>query len=100
MSQLDSEIESLRNRLASMEEQRRIETENVSNKVNAMKSLQKIVEYNKNVSYGHNNKFQSERWRTAQNKLEFLEPILNILKDIQERLENLEKANPTKPTTA
>ena len=90
MSHLDAELNALRLRLAALEEQKRIETEKADKKAFPLKTLEVMIDSHKGVRTGGSNKFQQERWRNSQEKLAFLEPILNALKDIQERLEVLE----------
>ena len=93
MSHHDLKLNSLRLRLADLEEQKRAETENTLHKKNfPLKTLEEIIEekkkkielnkYSKNVPLA---RFYD------QEKIEFLEPIFNILKNIQERLDILEK---------
>ena len=92
MSQLDSEIISMRLRLASLEEQHRFETEIASEKKTfPLKALEGMIDNHRGVRAGGSNKFQNERYRSSREKLSFLEPILDALKNIQERLEVLEK---------
>jgi hypothetical protein len=92
MSHLDSELNTLRIRVAALEEQKRIEAETASEKkAFPLKTLEELVDGHRNVRVGYNNKFQTERYRHAREKLSFLEPILIALKDIQGRLEILEK---------
>ena len=92
MSHIDSEVVSLRLRLAALEEQKRIEEQKESEKkAFPLKTLELIIDSHKGVRPGGSNKFQHERWRNSQEKLSFLEPILNLLKDMQGRLEVLEK---------
>ena len=93
MSQLDSELNSLRLRLAALEEQKRFEMAVESEKkAFPLKTLEEIIDEKKKTiqrnSYSKN--IPLERFYD-QEKVAFLEPILNMLKDIQERLENLEK---------
>ena len=93
MSQLDSELSALRQRLAALEEQKRIQTETaLEKKAFPLKTLEEIIDakrkqvernsYSKNISLAE---FYDE------DKLAFLEPIFNMLKNIQERLEVLEQ---------
>ncbi len=88
MSQLDSELQLLRVRLAALEEQKRTEVEK---KAFPLKTLESVVDKYKTISHGGSNKFQNERYYKSKETLAFLEPILDILKNIQERLEILEK---------
>jgi hypothetical protein len=92
MSHLDSELNSLRLRLVALEEQKQIETEIASEKkAFPLKTLNDFVDKIKSVPSGGTNKFQNERYNHARAKLEYLQPILDTLKNIQERLEALEK---------
>jgi len=92
MSLLDSELNTLRIRLATLEEQKRIESEiALKSKEFPMKELEEIIEKHMSVHHGGYSKFQNERYRNSREKLSFLEPILNVLKNINERLEVLEK---------
>lgn len=92
MSGLDSELNRARIRLAELEEQKRIESETASHKKTfPLNAFESIVDLYRGVRSGYNDKFQRERWRKAQEKLGFLEPILDVLKNIQERLDALEK---------
>jgi len=92
MSLLDSELNTLRIRLATLEEQKRIESEiALKSKEFPMKELEEIIEQHMSVPHGDYNKFQNERYRNSREKLSFLQPILNVLKNINERLEVLEK---------
>ena len=93
MSSLDSELTSLRLRLATLEEQKRIETECALEKeAFPLKTLEDII--NKKKQQIKSNRY-SKSVPLAQfydmEKVAYLEPILNILKNIQERLEILEK---------
>ena len=91
MSQIDSELNALRMRLTSLEAQKRNETKKtLEQKTYPLKTLEEIINTHTNVRRGTSS-FQQERYHYAQEKLSFLEPILNALKDIQERLEILEK---------
>jgi hypothetical protein len=88
MADIDSEINGLRMRLAALEAHKQITAEK---KAFPLETLGEIIDKNKNVRNGINNRFQSERWCNAQDKLSYLEPIFNMLKSIQERLDVLEK---------
>jgi len=92
MSQLDSELNSLRLRLAMLEEKKQTEINNaLDKKAFPLKTLEDIVDakrkqiernaYSKGIPLA---KFYD------QEKLSYLEPILNILVSIQERLDILE----------
>jgi hypothetical protein len=95
MNSLDSEITLLRQRLAILENQQRIEVQKEEDKkAFPLKTLETIIDekrsqINRN-SYSRNiplAKFYD------QEKLAMLEPIFIMLKDINERLEVLEKNN-------
>jgi hypothetical protein len=95
MSQLDSELNLLRARLASLEEHKRIQSETAAEKkAFPLKTLEGIVDMHRNVRQGGTNKFQNERYIHSREKLSFLEPILDVLKNMEGRLELLEKRPP------
>ena len=72
MSQLDSELNALRIRLATLEEQKRIESEIVSAaKEFRMKVLEELIDIHKSVIPANSNKFQNERYRNSREKLSF-----------------------------
>ena len=93
MSHLDSELNSLRMRLVALEEQKRIETEIASEKkAFPLKSLDDFVDKKKDQV--QNNRYSKSIPLARfydQEKLEYLQPILDMLKNIQGRLEALEK---------
>jgi hypothetical protein len=93
MFHLDSEINSLRIRLSTLEEQKRIESETASEKkAFPLKTLEAIIdEKKKRIENNRYSKSIPLARFYDQEKVEFLEPILNMLKNIQERLEALEK---------
>jgi len=95
MSQLDSELNTLRIRLAALEEQKRIEAEMASEKkAFPLKTLEDTIitfRQNTNRGCGKIGSRQRESYLNSRRELIFLEPILIALKDIQERLEILEK---------
>jgi hypothetical protein len=93
MSQLDSELNTLRIRLATLEEQKRIESETVSEKKTfPLKTLEGIIdEKRKQIERNSYSKSLPLARFYDQEKVSFLEPIFNMLKNIQERLESLEK---------
>ncbi len=93
MSLLDSELTSLRLRLATLEEQKRIETEHASEKeAFPLKALEGIID-NKKKQIERNNYSKSVPLAAFydREKVAYLDPIFNMLKNIQERLEILEK---------
>lgn len=93
MSHLDSELDQLRTRLAALEEQKRIEAEKIAEKkAFPLKTLKEIIDEKRvrleRNCYGKSG--QVVKWNDHE-KVAFLEPIYNMLKDIQERLDLLEK---------
>ena len=91
MSDLDSELNSLRLRLAALEMQKRNETKIAAEKKTfPLKTLEEVVDTLNRVPRGGSSKFQNERYCHAKGLLEYLQPILNMLKNIQERLDVLE----------
>lgn len=93
MSQLDSDLNLLRLRLAALEEQKRIETANLSEKkAFPLKTLEKILdEKRKQIERNSYSKSLPLARFYDQEKIAFLEPIFNMLQNIQDRLEVLEK---------
>ena len=90
MSQLDSEIMMLRKRLADLEEQKQIEVKKASDKKELpLKTLEVLIDNYESLIPGKN-QIQEEKWRKSREKLIFLKPILDVLKEFQERLEILE----------
>ena len=92
MSAIDSELSLLKQRLAALEEQKRIEAEkDAEKKANPMKVLETIIEDKKKQI--ENNRY-SKNLPLAQyydqEKVAMLEPILNALQEIQKRLTALE----------
>ncbi len=92
MSQLDSEIESLRLRLAALEHQKRFEAEiALEKKTFPLKTLESIIEQKKGqILRNRYSKSHPLARYYDQEKVEFLEPIFTMLKDIQLRLDKLE----------
>jgi hypothetical protein len=89
MSQLDSELNALRIRLATLEEQKRIESEK---KAFPLKTLEDIIdEKRKQIERNSYSKSIPLARFYEQEKVAFLEPIFIMLKNIQERLDALEK---------
>ena len=111
MSQIDTELNLLKQRLATLEEQKRIEDE--KERTNPIKILGEILDEKKklrnvgrpaktnvtyNVTVNGNKVGRLEEypidWLCDQNdKAKYLEPIFNILKSINERLDALENKN-------
>ena len=93
MSAIDSEVERLRLRLAALEQQKRIEEASAAEKkAFPLKTLEGILdEKRKQIERNRYSKsFPLARYYD-QEKLAYLEPIFNMLKNIQERLDVLEK---------
>jgi histidyl-tRNA synthetase len=93
MSQIENEINMLRDRLNGLEEQKRIENEKEKEKRdNPLNVLKNIIDEKRrtinNNSYSRSNALARYY---DQEKLEMMEPIFNMLKDIKDRLEILEK---------
>jgi hypothetical protein len=93
MSRLDEELKMLRVKLAALEEQKRIEQETAAEKrANPLKTLETILtqlreaiernSYSKSVPLA--------RFYDRQ-KVSYLEPIVEMLKQIQDRLDVLER---------
>jgi hypothetical protein len=95
MSSIDSEVERLRLRLAALEQQKRNEDAIAAEKkAFPLKTLEGILdEKRKQVEFNRirTGKGFYAAMRIDQEKLAYLEPIFNMLKNIQERLEVLEK---------
>jgi hypothetical protein len=93
MSQLDLELNALRIRLVALEEQKRIDSEIASEKkAFPLKTLEGIIdEKRKQIERNSYSKSIPLARFYDQEKLAFLEPILNMLKNIQERLDALER---------
>ena len=96
MSQLDSELTLLKQRLAALEEQKRIELEKeAEKKTNPLKVLEEILNEKKKEIANNiaGNRYKSNPLGQCydQEKVSMLEPIFNMLQDIQKRLDALEK---------
>jgi len=95
MSQLDSELDRLRLRMIALEEQKRKEAEVESEKKSfPLKTLEEVIVNRKNgVNRGAGKLGSSQReyYINTMRELSFLEPILYALKNINERLDALEK---------
>ena len=93
MSQIDNELNLLKQRLAALEEQKRIEAEKeAEKKANPIKVLGEILDEKKKQI--ENNRYSKSLPLARfydQEKVAMLEPIFNMLVDIQKRLEALEK---------
>jgi hypothetical protein len=97
MSQIDSELRLLRQRLAHLEEQQIAEIKKeLQKKAHALQFLENFIEEKKDRI--RQNRYSRSIPLAAYydgEKIAFLEPILNILKDFQTRLEALEAAKST-----
>ena len=97
MSQIDSELRLLRQRLAHLEEQQIAEIKKeLQKKAHALQFLENFIEEKKDRI--RQNRYSRSVPLAAYydgEKIAFLEPILNILKDFQTRLEALETAKST-----
>jgi hypothetical protein len=95
MSQLDSDFKALRIRLDDLEEQKKIEIA-LDKKSFPLKALEEVIDGCKksaNRGCGKLGSRQRESYITSRGNMSFLEPILDVLKNINERLEALEKKN-------
>jgi hypothetical protein len=92
MSELDFELNTLRVRLAALEEQKRAATEHaLGKKTFPLKTLEGIIDdKRKQIERNSYSKSIPLARFYDQEKVAFLEPIFNMLKNIQERLEVLE----------
>ena len=93
MSQIDNDLNLLKQRIAALEEQKRIEAEKeAEKKANPMRVLEVIIEEKKKQI--ENNRYSKSLPLAKfydQEKLAMLEPIFNMLVDIQRRLDALEQ---------
>ena len=93
MSQIDIDLNLLKQRIAALEEQKRIEAEKeAEKKANPMRVLEGILDEKKKQI--ENNRYSKSLPLARfydQEKLAMLEPIFNMLVDIQKRLDALEK---------
>lgn len=92
MSHLDSEINSMRLRLAALEEQQQFEAEiALEKKAFPLQTLEGIIhEKKKQIERNSYSKSVPLARFYDEEKVAFLEPILNMLKSIQERLDILD----------
>ena len=90
MSNIDSELTLLRQRLVFLEEQKRLEQERELNPLNTLYNfinrLKRRLEKTRQTG-----RFLSSTSLTDRETIDILEPLYNALKQNQERLENLEK---------
>jgi hypothetical protein len=92
MSDLDEVITSLRLKLAAAEEQKRRATEvEAEKKADPLKTLETIVNQTKQSIEYHFRKKQWSEQHQASRAVAYLEPILEMLKRIDERLVVLEQ---------
>ena len=94
MSQLDSELDRLRLRMVALEEQKRKEAEVESEKKSfPLKTLECIINEKKGqIERNSYSKSIPLARFYDQEKVRYLEPILDALKNINERLDALEKS--------
>ena len=94
MSQLDSELDRLRLRMAALEQQQQKETEIASEKKSfPLKTLECIINEKKGqIERNSYSKSIPLARFYDQEKVRYLEPILDALKNINERLDALEKS--------
>jgi len=94
MSDLDLKLTALRQRLAELEEQKRLEVEKEQEKkAFPLRTLEAIIDdKKKQIERNCYSKGAPLAQFYDKEKLAFLEPIFNMLKNIQERLEALETA--------
>ena len=92
MSDLDIELEVVRNRLAALEKQKQAEVEKEVEKLESpLKVLQEIIDTKRKQI--ENNRYSKSIPLARfydQEKLDMLEPIFNMLKSIDDRLKALE----------
>lgn len=93
MPHLDTELHSLRLRLAALEEQQRTEAgREAEKKAFPLKTLESFIDEKRKVIERNNYSTSIPLAKLYdREKLAFLEPIFNMLTNIQERLEALEK---------
>lgn len=95
MSQIDLELRLLRQRLAYLEQQKITELEReLQKKAHALQLLENLI--NEKKERIEKNRYSRSVPIAAyydSEKIAFLEPILNVLKDFQGRLEALEAAS-------
>ena len=93
MSSIDAELTLLRQRLTSLEEQKKVDTEKeLEKKSFPLKTLESIIDTKKKQI--ENNRYSKSLPLARfydQEKVEMLEPIFNMLKNIQERLDIIER---------
>lgn len=95
MNQIDIELEVVRNRLSYLEEQKKNEEQKQIKKLNnPLKTLETIIdEKRKQIDRNSYSKSIPLAKFYDQEKLAMMEPIFNMLKNINERLEVLENKN-------
>jgi len=98
MNQVDSELRLLRQRMLYLEQQKIAELEReLQKKAHALQILENFIEEKKDRI--RQNRYSRSVPIAAYydgEKIAFLEPILNVLKDFQTRLEALESAKSTR----
>jgi hypothetical protein len=92
MSRLDEELKTLRLRLAAVEEQKRVEMETAAEQAaNPLKILEaNLAQIRKSVEYHERHKRWQER-NQAAGTVAYLTPIVEMLKRIEDRLDDLER---------
>ena len=92
VTEMDSELNLLKQRLAFLEEQKRIQIEKeAEKKANPMKVLEVIIdEKKKQIANNRYSKSIPLARFYDEEKVSMLEPIFNMLQDIQKRLDVLE----------
>ena len=98
MSNIDSELTLLRQKIEMLEKQKKAEDEiKAAKEANPLATLGQIIEEKKKelTSYKDSGRnMQDREWPiNFEDMLEMMEPIFNMLKNIQQRLEVLEQGN-------
>ena len=93
MNQVDAELRLLRQRMAYLEQQKIAKLENeIQKKAHALQILENFIsEKKQRIQENHYSRSVPLAAYYDGEKIAFLEPILNVLKDFQKRLEALEK---------
>ena len=92
MSRIDEDLTALRLKIDALEEKKRLETEAAAEKkAFPMKTLETIAT---DIKRSVENHYQKKRWQEcnqARGTIVYLEPIIEALKQIQDRLDILEQ---------
>jgi len=96
MSHLDSEINLLKQQINKLEEQKKIQEETeLKKKENPLNTLKDIIDekrkYVETINYSRKGSYAFAG--EAKDKIGYLEAIFNMLKDLNKRVEDLEKKN-------